>query len=138
MNKEEEKEAIEIVKYFENFTPYIIEQKTLGNRTLYMDYDLMNKINKLLNYIDKLQKKNETLKHDLEVYKNREINAQKACGKLSTLNKKFRKRIKKQHEENVELKEKYENINWYFENQKDNFVHKDKIEVLKELLGDDE
>lgn len=63
--------------------------------------------------------------------------------------------IDKLQKENEELKEKYKNINWYFENQKDNFVHKDKIrnkikeleensstvsvfeiDILKELLGE--
>ncbi len=37
--------------------------------------------------------------------------------------------IEKQQKEIEELKEKNENLNWYFENQKDNFVHKDKIKA---------
>ena len=46
--------------------------------------------------------------------------------------------IEKQSKEIEELKEKNKNLNWYFENQKDNFVHKDKIKakiepVLKQL-----
>ena len=35
--------------------------------------------------------------------------------------------IEKQQKEIEELKEKNKFLNWYFENQKDNFVHKDKI-----------
>lgn len=37
--------------------------------------------------------------------------------------------IEKQQKEIEELKEKNKNLNWYFENQKDNFVHKDKIKA---------
>ena len=37
--------------------------------------------------------------------------------------------IEKQSKEIEELKEKNKNLNWYFENQKDNFVHKDKIKA---------
>lgn len=37
--------------------------------------------------------------------------------------------IAKQQKEIEELKEKNNNLNWYFENQKDNFVHKDKIKA---------
>ena len=33
-----------------------------------------------------------------------------------------------------ELKEKNKNLNWYFENQKDNFVHKDKIKAKIEEI----
>lgn len=41
---------------------------------------------------------------------------------------------KQRHEEQLqkeieELKEKNKFLNWYFENQKDNFVHKDKIKA---------
>ena len=46
---------------------------------------------------------------------------------------------KQRHEEQLqkeieELKEKNKFLNWYFENQKDNFVHKDKIKAIIEEL----
>ena len=37
--------------------------------------------------------------------------------------------IEKQQKEIEELKEKNEFLNWYFENQKGNFIHKDKIKA---------
>lgn len=37
--------------------------------------------------------------------------------------------IEKQQKEIENLKEQNKNLNWYFENQKDNFVHKDKIKA---------
>ena len=42
--------------------------------------------------------------------------------------------IEKQSKEIEELKEKNKNLNWYFKNQKDNFVHKDKIKAKIEEL----
>ena len=39
-----------------------------------------------------------------------------------------------QSKEIEELKEKNKFLNWYFENQKDNFVHKDKIKAIIEEL----
>ena len=46
------------------------------------------------------------------------------------------KLIKKQSKEIEELKEKNKNLNWYFKNQKDNFVHKDKIKAKIEEVKD--
>ena len=42
--------------------------------------------------------------------------------------------IEKQQKEIEELKEKNKFLNWYFENQKDNFVHKDKIKAKIDYL----
>ena len=42
--------------------------------------------------------------------------------------------IEKQSKEIEELKEKNKFLNWYFENQKDNFVHKNKIKAKIEEL----
>ena len=42
--------------------------------------------------------------------------------------------IEKQSKEIEELKEKNEFLNWYFENQKENFVHKDKIKAKIEEI----
>ena len=43
-----------------------------------------------------------------------------------------------QSKEIEELKEKNKFLNWYFENQKDNFVHKDKIKAKIEEVDKDE
>lgn len=42
--------------------------------------------------------------------------------------------IEKQSKEIEELKEKNKFLNWYFENQKENFIHKDKIKAKIEEL----
>ncbi len=46
--------------------------------------------------------------------------------------------IEKQSKEIEELREKNKNLNWYFENQKENFIHKAKIkakiEECREIL----
>lgn len=44
--------------------------------------------------------------------------------------------VENQQKEIEELKEKNKNLNWYFENQKDNFVHKDKIKAKIEEVKD--
>ena len=48
----------------------------------------------------------------------------------------LKKVIEKQQKEIEELKEKNKFLNWYFENQKDNFVHKDKIKAKIEEVKD--
>ena len=50
--------------------------------------------------------------------------------------------IEKLQKEIEELKEKNKFLNWYFENQKENFIHKDKIkakieEINKEMLNEE-
>lgn len=63
----------------------------------------------------------------------------KRSGKTYNQIQEMAKEIVRLEKENKELKEKYENINWYFENQKDNFVHKNKIKnKIKELEEDKE
>ena len=42
--------------------------------------------------------------------------------------------IEKQFKEIEELKEKNKFLNWYFENQKENFIHKDKIKAKIDYL----
>ena len=42
--------------------------------------------------------------------------------------------IEKQQKEIEELKEKNKFLNWYFENQKENFIHKDKIKAKIDYL----
>ena len=42
--------------------------------------------------------------------------------------------IEKQTKEIEELKEKNKFLNWYFENQKENFIHKDKIKAKIDYL----
>ena len=44
--------------------------------------------------------------------------------------------IEKKSKEIEELKEKNEFLNWYFENQKENFIHKDKIKAKIEEVKD--
>lgn len=101
---EEEKKVIESLKY---------EYKNMVDNDYVLFPLYKTQANKLINLIDKLQKENYELNSDLKVFKRALTDIEK---------------------ENEELKEKYENINWYFENQKDNFVHKNKIRTkIKEL-----
>ena len=44
--------------------------------------------------------------------------------------------VNEQSKEIEELKEKNEFLNWYFENQKENFIHKDKIKEMLEIKED--
>lgn len=50
----------------------------------------------------------------------------------------LREAVKKLQKELEQEKEKNENLNWYFENQKQNFIHKDKIRAKIEELQCDE
>ena len=59
---------------------------------------------------------------NLSSYKDTKINQLNAIDTILNL-------IEKQSKEIEELKEKNEFLNWYFENQKENFIHKDKIKA---------
>lgn len=77
----------------------------------------------LVNYIDKLQKEIDKIRQvEIEVIKENTMFSEK-IDEQSRI-------IDKLQKENQELKEKYENINWYFENQKENFISKEKIRKI--------
>ena len=44
--------------------------------------------------------------------------------------------IEKQQDEIESFKERYENMKWYFDNQKDNLIHKNRIKEKIKLLKD--
>ena len=103
---DEEKKAIELLKKLQKKTPYII----WGDGT---PYNKNNQIQTILNLID---------------------NQQKEIEEKSTIIMAGAEKVKQLEKEIKEYKEHYENMKWYYDNQKDNLIHKDKIKELKEKV----
>lgn len=111
MNEEEKKTKLKSL--IEDYEIGYKESEYEGNAEEYKSLKETHKLLKdTLNYIDKLQKELE---------------------EKTTILMAGADKVKQLEKENEELKEKYENINWYFENQKENFISKDKIRELREI-----
>ena len=94
----------------------------------YLAKEHRRKLKLLIELVEKQSKENESWKKYCDEQENDiTLKNNKICD--------LEFKIEKQSKEIEELKEKNEFLNWYFENQKENFIHKDKI---KEILGIEE
>ena len=138
MLSDEEKEAIEFFeKSFKKKIPPYWYDDTISN--------IEEKIKVILNLIEKQSKeiehqkeKRENQKQELAILNAKQVEFNKL---VNTVNS-YKGQFKRQQKEIEELKEKNKFLNWYFENQKENFIHKDKIKAKIEDLkensnGDD-
>lgn len=127
----EEKKAIESLK---NIAIYIGDNYTFsqqGIRNLRENLRIvLPVIEKQSKEIEHQKEKRANQKKELAILNAKQIEFNKL---VNTVNS-YKGQFKRQEKEIEELKEKNKFLNWYFENQKDNFVHKDKIKAKIEEL----